>query len=225
MQLLDLLKQRSTVRQWKDIPVSDEHIEYLTQCIELIPANQHQFNYNITILTNKEIIDDIFYNYSYCVTENGITSVAKPIPEQLDRKYVTFNGQMQAPAILLASIDGEADQDFEEIIHNAYFATGVIMCAIMECGLDSGMCACLDKPKVAKAIGLSDNFRTVLAVGIGYAESVNAQDSNKSNFDNFFVNLNDTNGKYLGKVKKTMKPGHSIDAIEFPQNKIIRFIP
>ena len=226
MKYIKFLKQRTTVRQWRKKQVSQRHINYIQKCIEYIPVNQNEVSYNITFVTNKDIINDIYYNYSYCVTQNGKTKVAQPIPLDIDKRYVTFNGQMSAPLLILASIDRDSPYNISQNENNVFFTMGMMMNAIAECKLDSGMCNCLDRKNIASLIGLPDNYETILGVGVGYKDGVNRLDSVKSKFDNFFNMVKDENGKTIGKTKINHVSGQSLDHYENPidKSKLTRFI-
>lgn len=221
--LLGLLQNRSTVRNWENTPVEKKHVDYITECITQTPYNQHQFNTIISIVTNREIIKEIFYKHTTCYfgNDDGKTDIGRPLLEDYNRKKLLFQGQLLAPLVILASMTPD-DHDAENHGHMILFNA---MISALECGLDTGFSACINKGgDINKLIGLSSDHETFLGLGIGYGKPKNKIDPDLSDFNNFFDSVEDEQGNLLGYNKKNMLPGMSRDSQLFSRNKIINII-
>jgi len=223
--LLKILQQRSTVRNWKDKPVKKRHIEYITKCISLTPYNQYKYDCKITIVTNREILQEVFHKHSTCYeNEDGIMDIGQPMPSDYNRTKLLFQGQLIAPVVVFASMPAEN----HEAENHGYMTIFNAALAALECGLDTGFSACINSTgDINNLIGLPKNYETFLGLGIGYGLKKNKIDYELSEFDRYHVNVFDEQGNIIGYNKKNMLPGMSRDQqVNYTdvEKKIIRII-
>lgn len=184
-----LLQQRSTVRHW-DLtkPIEQHKIDYIKDCVKLAPYGNNEYGYRIFFITNRDIINKLFHTATYCYEgdiPNNTSKVGYPIPDNcIDPWMKRYNGQMQAPLVIVFAAIPNQDNEFNNGEHHSYFCSSIAMLAAQQQGLNTGLCGCINSKIAANILGLDpDQHRIRLALGVGYMDNYD-QDSYRYIYQN-----------------------------------------
>lgn len=177
--LKDLIEQRWSARNYQDLPVSHEHLDYVLHCATHAPSKQGVYNYEIHVISNNEqgkyLKDWLYWENTWCV--NGLRAK----PEHQDSKDKRFNPQVLAPILLVwtdkniyecdtsgSTLSGPEDtkkwsrQSNQDSTVSASFA----MLAAEELGLQTSFTACFDFKQLANKLNRTEAH---LILSLGYA--------------------------------------------------------
>lgn len=184
-QLLDVLKKRFTTKHWDHSkPISNDQLEYITDCIYMAPSKMAAHLHTCVVITDseegKKIKDWLFYETTW--TGNG------RLLEDGDQDTVRmYNGQYRAPVVIawLNPINSAATDikvyggvttkvhlpSFQQRQNDIFISTMAAIMAGEEQGLNTGFGSCHDHKLVAEKLGFPDHECPII-VGFGYAEDM-----------------------------------------------------
>lgn len=183
-QLLDVLKKRFTTKHWDHSKViSNEQLEYITECIYMAPSKMAAHLHKCVIITDseegKKIKDWLFYEETW--HSNGKLGVDN---QDTSRGY---NGQYHAP-VVIAWLNPTTTPDkvtivydgiptnvnlpsFQQRHNDIFISTMAAIIAGEEQGLNTGFGSCHDHKSVAEKLGFPD-YECPIVVGFGYAKDM-----------------------------------------------------
>ena len=183
-QLLDILKKRFTTKHWDcNKSVSNDQIEYITDCIYMAPSKMAAHLHKCVVITDseegKKIKDWLFYEETW--HSDGKLGVDN---QDTVRGY---NGQYHAPVVIAwlnPTISPESvtivydgiptnvnRPSFQQRQNDIFISTMAAILAGEEQGLNTGFGSCHDHKLVAEKLGFPDHECPII-VGFGYAKDM-----------------------------------------------------
>jgi hypothetical protein len=202
----DLLSKRFNAKHWdRSRQISQEKIDYITDCLHKAPSKMSMLDYKVVLITDSragiEIKKWLFYEHTW--NFNG-----ERAPEEFDSEgHRDYNGQYRAP-ILLAWLN-PTDSASEGIVNgervvfpnfrmrqnNIFISNSIAMLAAEEQGLNTGFGSCHDNNEVATRLGFP-GYSCPIVLGIGYALDMSEDIAN----ENYKISIKDPNepNRFLG---------------------------
>ena len=183
-QLLDVLKKRFTTKHWdRSKTVSNDQLDYITDCIYMAPSKMAAHLHKCVVITDsvegKKIKDWLFYEETW--HSNGTVGVDN---QNTVRGY---NGQYHAPVVIAwlnpktapksvtIVYDGIPTNvnrpDFQQRHNDIFLSSMVAVLAAEEQGLNTGFGSCHDHASLAEKLGFPDH-ECPIVVGVGYAKDM-----------------------------------------------------
>jgi len=162
-----------TQRNWNlDKTIPKEDIELLKLSVSECPSKQNLIWYNVTFVTNKNIIKKIYQQ------TDGFTYSFDPLK-------TTTNSQTLANMLVIFSDDKDVKKDIkisdtDDTLISIGISSAYLNYTAHLLGYKTGYCACFDKIKVGKIIDRTD---LRLIVGIGYPDET--KDRRQHHLDDF----------------------------------------
>lgn len=159
-------KSQHCTRNWdisQTIPEKDIDviIHALTQC----PSKQNHAFYNIHLITNRQLINDIHTHTDVFVLPNGIRTTNS---QTLANLLIVFEEAIPSERVVWRNNTFSDDAEFE-MTRDKYLAIGVaagyanFISHLL--GYDTGYCAGFRGDKVKQALNLKNNVQLMLGVG------------------------------------------------------------
>ena len=157
MELMDVIRNRRSIRRYKPDPVSDEDVKYVLEAARLAPSWANTQCWHFVVVTDEEVKRKI--------GEAGWRFAAK------------------APLIIVACADPEkpgARGDIPNYLVDMGIAVEHLMLAATERGLGTCWIGGFHEDKVKEALGIPENMRVVAYTPLGYPNEAPAPRSRKS---------------------------------------------
>ena len=163
----DLLKNRRTIRNYKEDPVSVELIQEMIQESTLAPSAGNGQPWQFIIVNNKEMIQTL----SDESKQNLLDRIAKD-PNDYSARYKGMlekisNVFYNAPSLVI--IGGEKN------LKNLYLDCALAGCYFMMAATSRNMGTCwvnlgaeIHDPELRKSLGMTDDFQIVAPITVGY---------------------------------------------------------
>lgn len=177
--LQDIIKRRYSARNFENVEVEQNKVQYILDCALSAPSKQSVYPYKIFVLGNSKRANKfknwLFWNDTWCVDGK------RADPSQMDSKEKRFNGQYKAPLLFLYAhrtpkdlvhtpltvLNNNLDYNLVDMTVSASFA----MLAAEEQGLRTCFGRCHSYEYVDSILG-KGSIKIGLALGMGYAKSV-----------------------------------------------------
>jgi nitroreductase len=156
--IIDVIKNRRSVRSYKDKPISKEIINKLLEAAVLAPNAMNRQELKFIIVTNKDYIKKL--------SSAVISESKKQMP---DWKFRNLEDPVYYSAPLLIIILGNKDSNWQ--MSDAAFAAENMM--LYARSLDIGSCfigftRMLENNKIIKELEIPDNYKIMAALVFGY---------------------------------------------------------
>lgn len=181
MEVLKAIKERRSIRKFKNIPVEKEKLEILVDCARMaaFPANVQPLKFGI--ISEKELCDKIFP----CTKWAGYLKDGTPKDDEKPASYIAVWG------------DSDIKQSFEV---EAGAAVTNILLAAHEMGIASCWIGALDREGLKNVFDLPQKFELLYLVALGYP----AQESYAVDIENGDVKYFMGDDNILRVPKRTM---------------------
>jgi nitroreductase len=184
-QLLNVLNKRFTTKHWDHSKtVSNDQLEYITDCIYMAPSKMAAHLHKCVVITDsaegKKIKDWLFYEKTW-------TSEGRLLEDGNQDTVRMYNGQYHAPVLIAwlnpinaASTDTRVYcgistnvnlPSFQQRQNDIFISTMAAIMAGEEQGLNTGFGSCHDHKSVAERLGFPDH-ECPIVVGFGYAKDM-----------------------------------------------------
>lgn len=174
MEYIELIKNRRSIRNFKDTPVANEILLEMIRESTLAPSASHSQQWKFVIVNNREMMkrisDESKKNILKRIEENP-GDYAKQYEATL--RNPDYNVFYNAPALVI--IAGPAD--YRNVLVDCALCAGYLMNAATARGL--GTCwvnlgADVRDPALRGELGLTEDLRIVAPLIVGYPESIPA---------------------------------------------------
>lgn len=180
-QLMQVLRQRRSVRQFTSQPVAEELLVALVEAAIQAPSASNRQDWQYTVVTNAAIIKELSAQVATHWSRLCDTVGTEEVKEQIGRYAENFSWFSAAPAIIIVSCKRPEAFLQEMLGQDTWAVAGAYASAAMSVQnmllaaevLGLGTC-CLTGPlaaaqEIKTTLGLGDNRRLVCLVAVGYA--------------------------------------------------------
>ena len=176
MRLLDIIKKRYSAREFENIQVNEEKLNYILDCALAAPSKQSIYPYEIHVLGHtklaSEIKDHLVWNDTWCVKGYRARTEDKKSNEKV------YNLQYGAPIVLAWTNRNINEENYNTREHSSkqlesdiYVSASFALLAAEEIGLQTCFGRCHDVLKLANMLGRSGH-KCLLTLSIGYANQI-----------------------------------------------------
>ncbi len=157
MELMDIIKQRRSVRKYKPDPVPEEEIKYILEAARLAPSWANTQCWHFIVVTDEDIKNEI--------AKDSMPWCAR------------------APVLIAAVADPESP-GYKEDIPNYLIDIGITLEHLILAATERGLGTCwiggLHEEPIKKVLGVPDNLRVPAMVILGYPNHEPADMGRKS---------------------------------------------
>lgn len=170
MGLLELVRQRYSVRNYSDRKVEKEKVDYILECARLAPSACNRQPWSVYVATSDAVLEKLKQAYSREWMEKVDTILVLTAHHDQSWHRERFDNK------------DHSDVDL------AILADHIILAAT-ECGLGSCWVCAFDPVKCREALGIVDEQEEpVVMIPLGYAgEGANAPEKNRKNLSDIVV--------------------------------------
>ena len=167
-----IIKSQHCQRNWdleKEIPESD--LELLVHAVTECPSKQNAAFYNVFVITDRNLIEDIHSNTSgfYIVDEDKTVTNSQTLANLL---FVFTDNTKKSSRISdkLEKYGDSLETIQRDLLTNIGVASGYLNLTATIIGYSTGCCQCFDKAAIKKLLNTDEDI--MLMMGVGHKGSI-----------------------------------------------------
>lgn len=171
--LLDIIKQRRTVRKYKSTPIPKEHILKILDAARFAPTAGNQQPWKFLVIQNKKKLNQL-KNEAIAWYLETFKNRRKPDPKELASTQETIRkileNVLSAPVYVNVLVDSRATYS-NYILHDGVLAAGYLMIAARALGYGTGFfTSFFPEEKIKEFFKIPDQYKLICFTPIGVPE-------------------------------------------------------